>query len=80
MVFYRWTIGINGFWSDKPLVPMVFGPANIDADGFEVRQPLDTMVYQWFPMVANHWSNDGMVTIHRYGLFVCISSMICIFA
>ena len=21
-----------------------------------------------FSMVANHWSNDGMVTIHRYGL------------
>ena len=43
---------------------MVFGPATIDADGFEVRQSLDTMVFQWFPMVANHWSNDGMVTIH----------------
>ena len=24
------------------------------------------MVFQWFPMVAAHWSNDGMVTIHRY--------------
>ena len=23
--------------------------------------------FQWFPMVANHWSNDGMVTIHRHG-------------
>ena len=44
---------------------MVFGPATIGADGFEVRQPLDTMVFQWFPMVGNHWSNDGMVTIHR---------------
>ena len=31
------------------------------------------MVFQWFPMVANHWSNDGMVTIHRYGLFNIIS-------
>ena len=31
--------------------------------------PLETMVFQWFPMVANHWSNDGMITIHRYGLF-----------
>ena len=40
------TIGTNGF-------AMVFGPATIDADGFEVRQPLDTMVFQWFPMVAN---------------------------
>ena len=47
---------------------MVFGPATIDADSFEVRQPLDTMVFQWFPMVVNHWSNNGMVTIHRYGL------------
>ena len=43
------------------LVPMVF-------DGFVVRQPLVPMVFQWFPMVANHWSNDGLVTIHRYGL------------
>ena len=33
---------------------MVFGLAIIVLDGFS--------------MVANHWSNDGMVTIHRYGL------------
>ena len=26
------------------------------------------MVFQWFPMVANHWSDDGMVTIHCSGL------------
>ena len=26
------------------------------------------MVFQWFPMVANHWSDDGMVMIHRSGL------------
>ena len=32
----------------------VFGLATIGLDGFS--------------MVANHWSNDGMVTIHRYGL------------
>ena len=44
---WKATIGINGFWSGKPLVAMVF---------------------QWFPMVANHWSDDGMVTIHRSGL------------
>ena len=41
----RQTIGTNG-------VAMVFGPATIDADGFVVWQPLDTMVFQWFPMVA----------------------------
>ena len=44
MVFYRWTIGIDGF--------------------------------QWFPMVANHWSNDGMVTIHRYGLVLAVRGKI----
>ena len=32
---------------------MVFGPITIAPDGFL--------------MVANHWSNDGMVTIHRFG-------------
>ena len=26
------------------------------------------MVFQWFPMLANHWSDDGMVTIHCSGL------------
>ena len=54
---------------------MVFGPATICDDGFEVWQPLDMMVFQWFPMVANHWSNDGMVKIHRYGLFMSIWRM-----
>ena len=54
--------------ADKTLVSMVFGPATIDADGFEIQESLDSMVFQWFPMVANHWSNNGMVTIHRYGL------------
>ena len=40
--FLVWqTIGTNGF-------AMVFGPVTIDADGFEVRQPLDTMVFQLF--------------------------------
>ena len=28
------------------------------------------MFFQWFPMVANHWSDDGMVTIHRSGLII----------
>ena len=30
------------------------------------------MVFQWFPMVGNHCSNDGMVTIHRRGLITTI--------
>ena len=37
LVFGLKTIGTNGFAT-------VFGPATIDADGFEVGQPLDTMV------------------------------------
>ena len=66
---------LRWFWSGKPLAAMVL-------QWFLVRQPLVPMVFQWFcspatigpdgfqwfPMVANHWSNDGMVTIHRYGL------------
>ena len=35
---------------------MVFGPPTIAPNGF-----------QWFSMVANLWSNNGMVTIHRHG-------------
>ena len=50
------------FWSPKPLVAMVF-------QWFWVQKPLVAMVFQWFPMVANHWSDDGMVTIHRSGLW-----------
>ena len=49
------------FWSPKPLVAMVF-------QWFWVQKPLVAMVFQWFPMLANHWSDDGMVTIHRSGL------------
>ena len=37
------------------------------------RSARDPMVFQWFPMVANHWSNNGMVTIHRYGLVTFLS-------
>ena len=66
------TIDTNGFWSGKPLVPMVFQWFLVQCqwvfNGFVVRQPLEAMVFQWFPMVGNHWSNDGMVTIHRCGL------------
>ena len=35
---------------------------------FLVRHPLDPMVFQWFSMVAKHWSTDRMVMIHRWGL------------
>ena len=66
MVFCSKNIGSNvfpnGFWSKNHCYQWFF-------NGFVVRQPLDTMVFQWFPMVANHWSNDRMVTIHRSGLW-----------
>ena len=57
----RWN-GNNGFSIAPPTIgpngfTMVFGPATIAPD-----------VFQWFSMVTNHWSNDGMVKIHRYGL------------
>ena len=58
------TIGSNGF-------PMEFGPKTIASNGFSMifwtPKPLVAMVFQWFPMVANHWSDNGMVTIHRSG-------------
>ena len=68
MKSWKTSIGINGF-------AMVFGPATINTDGFEVRQLLDTMVFQLFPMAANHWSNDGMVKIHCHGLTPTIQSL-----
>ena len=37
-------------------------------DGFWTTKPLVAMFFQWFPMAANHWSDDGMVTIHHSGL------------
>ena len=37
---------------------------------FLVWQLLVTMEWSWFSMVCNHWSNDGMVTIHRCGLHI----------
>ena len=57
--WYQWFC--NGFWSGNHWYQWFF-------DGFVVQQPLDPMVFQWFPMVVNRWSNNGMVTIHRYGL------------
>ena len=61
--WYQWFC--NGFWSGNNWYQWFF-------NGFEVWQPLDTMVFQWFSMVANHWSNDGMVMIHRSGLLMIV--------
>ena len=45
-----------------------------NGNGFLVWQPLVPMEWRWFSMVCNHWSNDGMVTIHRCGLHTDISA------
>ena len=73
MVF-RVTIAIEWMVWKKPLVPI--GLSTIGPNVFLVWQPLGSMVFGLatiglggFSMVANHWSNNGMVTIHRYGLF-----------
>ena len=59
------TIATNGFWTQKPLENHCY---KWFLNGFWSSKPLVAMVFQWFPMVANHWSNDGIVTIHRSGL------------
>ena len=81
------TIGINGFsngfWSINHWSRWFFRLATIGLDGFAMVFGLVTIGLDGFSMAANHWSNDGMVTIHRYGLlqlngmpFVCGSSCI----
>ena len=40
----------------------------IGLDGFAMDFGLASIGLNGFSMVADHWSNDGMVTIHRYGL------------
>ena len=66
------TIGINGFsngfWSINHWSRWFFRLATIGLDGFAMVFGLATIGLNGFSMVANHWSNDGMVTIHRYGL------------
>ena len=68
------TIGINGFsngfWAINHWSRWFFSLATIGLDGFAMVFGLATIGLDGFSMVANHWSNDGMVTIHRYGLVV----------
>ena len=45
---WKATIGINGFWSGKPLVAMVLVWPTIGTNGFSMVFPLETMVFQWF--------------------------------
>ena len=81
MVFHISTIGIDGFsngflpsnhchrwFFNGHSLSCILALDDWDADGFEVWEPLDTMVLQCFLMVANHWFKDGMERIHRRGL------------
>ena len=75
MVFQFWgPMVYNGFWK---------GARTITIDGMVPAQPSGPMVFWWFlcqptigkqcfSMVANHWSNDAMVTTHRSGLWPCL--------
>ena len=66
--WYQWFS--NGFWSINHWSRWFFSLATIGLDGFAMVFGLATIGLDGFSMVANHWSNDGMVTIHRYGLVV----------
>ena len=64
--WYQWFF--NGFWSINHWPRCFFSLATIGLDGFAMVFGLATIGLNGFSMVANHWSNDGMVTIHRSGL------------
>ena len=65
--WYQWFF--NGFWSINHWSQWFFSLATIGLNGFAMVFVSATIGLDGFSMVANHWSNDGMVTIHRYGLF-----------
>ena len=66
--WYQWFF--NGFWSINHWPRCFFSLATIGLDGFAMVFGLATIGLDGFSMVANHWSNDGMVTIHRSGLYL----------
>ena len=47
---------------------MFFGTLTIANDGFSIVFGLPNHWNQWFSMVKDHWSNDGMVSMDRTGL------------
>ena len=52
---------------------MFFGMLTIDNDGFSMVLGLSNHWFQWFSMVKDHWSNDGMVSMDRTGLPWCVA-------
>ena len=51
---------------------MFFGMLTIDNDGFSMVLGLSNHWFQWFSMVKDHWSNDGMVSMDRTGLLLIL--------
>ena len=47
---------------------MFFGTLTIANDGFSMVFGSPNHWFQWFSMVKDHWSNDGMVSMDRTGL------------
>ena len=55
---------------------MFFGMLTIDNDGFSMVLGLSNHWFQWFSMVKDHWSNDGMVSMDRTGLIMNTSALL----
>ena len=55
---------------------MFFGMLTIDNDGFSMVLGLSNHWFQWFSMVKDHWSNDGMVSMDRTGLYCIVAPSI----
>merc|ERR1711989_65014 len=58
---------IQWFW--RTLSPLnVFDTLTIANNGFSMVLGSPHHWFQWFSMVRDHWSNDGMVSMDRTGL------------
>ena len=51
---------------------MFFGTLTIAKDGFSMVFGSPNCWFQWFLMVKDHWSNNGMESIDRSGLIVIL--------
>ena len=53
---------------------MFFGTLTIANNGFSMVFGSPNYWFQWFSMVMDHWSNDGMVSMDRTGLMKTIKN------
>ena len=54
---------------------MFFGTLAIANDGFSMVFGSPNHWFQWFLMVKDHWSNDGMVSMDRTGLLQALKNV-----